>query len=75
VRARLAVSDTVVRGVAALPGKWWSGDTGGRGLNALTPARWSPRGQPAYNDVEVTITAVTADTTADARPVSPGRPG
>ncbi|WP_083441398.1 molybdopterin-dependent oxidoreductase [Nitriliruptor alkaliphilus] len=57
VRARLAVSDTVVRGVAALPGKWWSADTGGGGINALVPARWSPRGQPAYNDTEVTITA------------------
>ncbi len=57
VRARLRVADEVIPGVAILPGKWWAQDVGGAGVNALTPARSSPGGQPAYNDTFVSVAA------------------
>lgn len=55
VRARAAVTDDVIRGVATLPGKWWIRDVGGAGVNALTPAAWSPGGQPAFNETFVRV--------------------
>lgn len=58
LRLTLAVSDSVRRGVAALEGKWW--DDGGpqaAPLNRLTSSRWSPAGQPAYNEVFIAVTA------------------
>lgn len=55
VQAWLQVSDDVRRGVATLPGRWWSADLGGSGANALTPAASSPGGQPAYNDTYVSV--------------------
>ena len=58
VHAQLRVSDEVIPGVAVLPGKWWAQDVGGSGVNRLTPAGWSPGGQPAYNDTFVTVTEV-----------------
>lgn len=56
VHAELRISDEVIPGVAILPGKWWTQDVGGSGVNSLTPAGWSPGGQPAYNDTFVTVT-------------------
>jgi anaerobic selenocysteine-containing dehydrogenase len=56
VDVMLAVSDAVREGVAALEGKWWDEDRPDAApLNRLTPSRWSPKGQPAYNDTWVTV--------------------
>lgn len=69
VNAQLEVSDEVIPGVATLPGKWWSQDVGGAGPNGLTPASWTPGGEPAYNDTFVTITDVTGPSNAADEPV------
>lgn len=60
VRARLTISDDVLPGVATLPGRWWSADVGGAGVNAVTPGSSSPGGQPAYNDTYVVVTQPAA---------------
>jgi len=45
-------------GVATLEGKWWDGDDAAAApMNRLSTSRWSPAGQPAYNEVFVTVTA------------------
>ncbi len=61
VRAALRVGDTVLAGVVALPGKWWSqpGEEGAVG-NLLSPSAWSPGGQPAFNDTFVEVVGVEA---------------
>ena len=52
----LRVTDTIRPGCAVLEGKWWSGDADQSAeVNRLTPARWSPLGQPAYNETWITI--------------------
>jgi len=51
----LAVTDSIRPGIVALDSKWWNGDAA---ANALSPPRWSPAGQPAYNEVYVTVEAV-----------------
>lgn len=48
----LAVGESVRPGVVALDSKWWNGDAA---ANALSSPRWSPGGQPAYNEVYVTV--------------------
>jgi anaerobic selenocysteine-containing dehydrogenase len=53
--ARLRVTDAVLAGVVALPGKWWSEE--GAVANVLSPASWSPGGQPAFNDTFVEVIA------------------
>ena len=59
MRARLAVGDTMHRGVVALPGKWWDADFGtGSGVNDLAAPAWSPAGQPAYNETFVEVLPV-----------------
>lgn len=56
VNAWAHVTDDIIPGVVALPGKWWVvGPGDGAATNSLTPAKWSPGGQPAYNDTYVTI--------------------
>jgi anaerobic selenocysteine-containing dehydrogenase len=55
VHAFVVVTEDVRRGVATLPGRWWSADVGSAGVNALTPDAASPGGQPAYNDTYVTV--------------------
>jgi anaerobic selenocysteine-containing dehydrogenase len=58
LRLTLAVSDSVRRGVATFEGKWWDGgESQATPLNRLTASCWSPAGQPAYNEVFVTVTA------------------
>ena len=58
LRLILAVSNAVRPGVATLEGKWWDGDQADAvPMNRLSPSRWSPAGQPAYNEVFVTVTA------------------
>lgn len=52
----LRVTDTIRPGCAVLEGKWWGGDADQSAeVNRLTPARWSPLGQPAYNETWITI--------------------
>ena len=60
LRLILAVSNAVRPGVATLEGKWWDGDQADAvPMNRLSPSRWSPAGQPAYNEVFVTVTAAS----------------
>lgn len=60
VRAELRITDSVRRGVVALPGKWWSSPEETAAVaNILSPAEWSPGGQPAYNDIFVHVDAAT----------------
>ena len=54
----LKVSDAVRPGVATMEGKWWEQDKPLAAMNLLTPSRWSPAGQPAYNEVFVTVEAI-----------------
>jgi anaerobic selenocysteine-containing dehydrogenase len=61
----LEVSDTVSPGVIALAGKWWTSPPETAAVaNVLTPAVWSPGGQPAYNEIYVHVTS--ADTAMNA---------
>jgi anaerobic selenocysteine-containing dehydrogenase len=54
--AWLATTPDILPGVVALPGKWWANaDNSGALASRLTPASWTPGGQPAYNDTFVTI--------------------
>lgn len=54
--ANLKVSDAVRPGVASFEGKWWENRAeDAPAMNRLSSSRWSPAGQPAYNEVFVTI--------------------
>ena len=45
-------------GVASFEGKWWeNGEEDAPAMNRLTASLWSPAGQPAYNEVFVTVEA------------------
>ncbi len=57
--AGLRVTDGVVPGCVVVEGKWWWTGTPGREptTNRLAPARWTPGGQPAFNDVFVEVRA------------------
>lgn len=59
IPATLHVTDEMLPGVVALPGKWWStaGEEGAV-ANLLSPSSWSPWGQPAYNDIFVAVSAL-----------------
>ncbi len=58
LRARLEITEDIRVGVVAMEGKWWRGAEGASAVaNRLAPARWSPSGQPAYNDITVEIRA------------------
>lgn len=53
----LDITEDMRPGVVALEGKWWRDIEGARAVaNRLTPAAWTPSGQPAYNDVFVDVT-------------------
>ncbi len=58
--ASLRVTDGVVPGCVVVEGKrWWSSSPEGDAVtNRLAPARWSPLGQPAYNDTFVEVCEV-----------------
>lgn len=60
VRAFARVTATIHRGTVALPGKWWN-DPDRASVNVLTPGRWSPGGQPAYNDTFVHVVVLPDD--------------
>jgi len=55
-QAGLKVTQQIRAGTVSLAGKWWSHpeETAAVG-NMLTPALWSPTGQPAYNDTFVQV--------------------
>jgi len=56
IHAMLHVTDAIVPGVIALTGKWWAlPEEDGAVANLLSPAAWSPGGQPAYNDIFVEV--------------------
>jgi len=58
IKAVLKVSDTLRSGIVSLEGKWWDGDDPSAApMNRLTLSRWSPAGQPAYNETYVTVEA------------------
>lgn len=57
LRAWLRVTKDICPGVVALQGKWW-GDSESA-ANLLTASRWSPGGQPAYNDTFVRVSTST----------------
>lgn len=61
IAAWARVTDEVREGVVVLTGKWWGvpPETGAV-ANLLTPSRWSPGGQPAYNETFVEVVPAPA---------------
>lgn len=60
VTAILRITSELRRGVAALPGKWWSTPESTDAVaNLLTPSAWSPGGQPAFNDTFITLSPIS----------------
>lgn len=55
-QAGLKVTQQIRAGTVSIAGRWWSHpeETAAVG-NMLTPALWSPSGQPAYNDTFVQV--------------------
>ncbi len=60
---RVRIADGLRPGVAVFEGKWWGApaETAAE-MNHLTASRWSPGGQPAYNECYVTLRPVDAKT-------------
>ena len=58
LEAVLRLSDGIRPGIASFEGKWWEEQGSRHLMNALTPSRWSPGGQPAYNEVYVRVEPV-----------------
>ena len=61
LEAVLRLSDGIRPGIASFEGKWWEEQGSRHLMNALTPSRWSPAGQPAYNEVYVRVEPVSPD--------------
>lgn len=60
IEVLVEVSDAVRQGTVVLEGKWWQApDAPGAVANRLAPARWTPSGQPVYNDIFVDILPMT----------------
>jgi anaerobic selenocysteine-containing dehydrogenase len=56
MKVAVNVTDTIGPGLAVLEGKWWGGEEQLTAqMNRLTGSRWSPHGQPAYNETLITI--------------------
>ena len=68
---RVRIADGLRAGVAVFEGKWWGApaETAAE-MNHLTPSRWSPEGQPAYNECYVTVRPVEAKTRSAANAVT-----
>lgn len=65
--ACLVITDEIRPGVVSIEGKWWNRTDGpGAVVNLLVPPCWTPAGQPAYNDVFVTVAKQLGKPTADA---------
>jgi anaerobic selenocysteine-containing dehydrogenase len=62
ITAWVQVTEAIRPGVVSLTGKWWSRPEETSAVaNVLTPAAWSPGGQPAYNDTFVQVLARKPD--------------
>ncbi len=63
MQVRVRIADGLRPGVAVFEGKWWGApaETAAE-MNHLTASRWSPGGQPAYNECYVTVRPVDAIT-------------
>lgn len=60
LKALVNVTEVVRPGIISLVGKWWGADEhGGVVANLLSPSRWSPQGQPAYNETFVEVEPVS----------------
>ena len=59
LHAVLKLSEGVRPGIASFEGKWWAEDEPRHLTNSLTPSRWSPGGQPAFNEVYVRVEPVS----------------
>jgi anaerobic selenocysteine-containing dehydrogenase len=68
----LRVSDWVRPGVATIEGKWWENDRPEAAMNLVTPSKWSPAGQPAYNEVHVRVEALEKAPTRMVEAAMPG---
>lgn len=69
------VTDGIRKGTVAIEGKWWQDpDAPGAVANRLVPPRWTPAGQPVYNDVFVEILPA-GPSGPHHRPRSPGPKG
>ena len=55
--ACLRVTSDIAPGSVAIEGKWWWTDAidGAAVANRLCEGAWTPVGQPAYNDIHVTV--------------------
>jgi len=59
IEVLVEVTDAVRPGTVALEGKWWQvPEAPGAVANRLAPARWTPAGQPVYNDIFVEVLPV-----------------
>ncbi|MEZ5924603.1 MAG: molybdopterin-dependent oxidoreductase [Hyphomicrobiaceae bacterium] len=56
VEVRVRIADGLLAGIAVFEGKWWGapGEAAAE-MNLLTASRWSPEGQPAYNECFVRL--------------------
>lgn len=62
VRGWLRITEEVMPGVAAMSGKWWGAPADTAAVaNLLSPSSWSAGGQPAYNDIFVTVVTQAVD--------------
>jgi anaerobic selenocysteine-containing dehydrogenase len=60
INAVLRLTDSILPGVVALEGKWWSQPKHTAAVsNLVSISAWSPVGQPAYNDTFVQVAAAT----------------
>jgi anaerobic selenocysteine-containing dehydrogenase len=60
IKALLRLTDSILPGVVALEGKWWSHPEYSAAVsNLLSISTWSRAGQPGYNDTFVQVSAAT----------------
>ncbi|WP_159791284.1 molybdopterin-containing oxidoreductase family protein [Croceibacterium salegens] len=61
LQALVNISEAVRPGIVSVAGKWWGAEEhGGAVANLLSPSRWSPEGQPAYNEIFVEVDLAAA---------------
>jgi hypothetical protein len=57
ISAELSLTDGIVEGTVVLEGKWWWAGERTSVANRISHGRWTDAGQPAYNDIFVTVRA------------------
>ena len=59
ISAELSLTDGIVEGTVVLEGKWWWAPPGEMAsvANRISRGCWTEAGQPAYNDIYVTVHA------------------